>query len=252
MNQYTLGQKLFSSLFYFRLIVVSFLYCICPGLFFLLVLPFQSRKRRQNTWRWAIKFYGKAVLALSGYPFIRIHYNDLAPEETAPGVYILNHRSGSDAFMVAFLPGGVIQVVNDWPFKLFFYGFFAKLGGYYNIKGTPWEEFLKEAGDDILKYKFSVVGFPEGTRSGCAEMGKFHGALFRLAQEIKCPVYPVVLTGNDKIPDLKFVMHPGTVNIYKLPAVQPETFDGWSGFKLKNYVRDLMADKISELEKDNG
>lgn len=248
MAQYTLKQKLLSYLFYFRLVLVSFLYCFTVGLGFAAVALFQTGKRRQITWRWAIKYYGKTVLALYGYPYIKIRYQDLAPEENEPGVFILNHRSGSDGFLAAFLPGGVIQAINDWPFKLFFFGIFARLGGYFNIKGMPWERFLQEAGSCIAQDRFSVVGFPEGTRSGCSRMGKFHGALFRLAQEARCPVYPVVVMGNDKIPDLNFVMHSGTIEIFKLPSVKPEEFADWSAYKLKNHVKDQMAAKIKELD----
>ena len=101
----------------------------------------------------------------------------------------------------------------------------------------------------ICNDKFSLVGFPEGTRSGSREMGQFHGALFRLALEIKKPLYPVLIMGNEKIPDLNFIVHPGTIRIYKLPAVQPEQFEGWTPFKFKNYVRELMHSKMAELEK---
>jgi len=212
-------------------------------------IVFLNPKGRRDVWRRLIKYYGKTVLLLSGYPFIRVKYVDLANEECArPGVCILNHRSGSDAFFVAELPGKLVQVINDWPFKLPFFGFFAKLGKYYNIKTMPWSEFLQKAGEDINSDGNSVAGFPEGTRSGDNGLGQFHGILFRLAQEIQCPIFPVLILGTEKIPDLNFMMHPGTVRIYKMQPLMPEEFADWTAFKLKKHVRELMCEKIKELE----
>ncbi len=248
MAKTSLKIKLFTVFFYARLILVTVLFCATAGICFVALLPFKNSDGRRRIWRTAIKCYGKTVLALSGYPFIKIIYKNLAPEEKEPGVVVMNHRSGSDGFLVAYFTGGVVQVVNDWPFKLPFLGFFARQGEYFNIRAMTWDEFLAAGTKCICDEKFSLVGFPEGTRSGCKEMGPFHGALFRLAQQIKKPLYPVLILGNEKIPDLNFVVHPGTIRIYKLPAVQPELFADWTPFKFKNYVRELMQSKMAELE----
>ncbi|MFA7230419.1 MAG: lysophospholipid acyltransferase family protein, partial [Victivallaceae bacterium] len=166
-------------------------------------------------------------------------------------VVVGNHRSGADAFMFGMWPNDLVQIVGDWPFKLPFFGFFAKWGGYYNIRRIAFDEFIRQASDDILKHKVSVVGFPEGTRSRGSEMGQFHGTLFRLATAVKCPVYPFLILGLGAVVNRQFSVSPGTVRLYKLPKVNPEQFAAWTPFQLKNYVRNYMAAKIVELEQAN-
>jgi 1-acyl-sn-glycerol-3-phosphate acyltransferase len=241
--------RLFSVLFYVRFVFATVIYCLFVGIPGIVTMPFISSAARYKKWRNLIRFYGKFVIRASSYPFIKVEYYDLAPNETSAGVVVANHRSGSDAFMFGMWPGDLVQIAGEWPFKLPFFGVLAKYGGYYNISKIAFDDFLDRASNDILKNNISVVGFPEGTRSLNSEMGQFHGTLFRLAAKINCPVYPFIILGTEKVVNRQFVVSPGSVRLYKLPAVNPERFAGWTPFQLKVYVRKQMAAKIAELEK---
>lgn len=241
--------SLFSFLFYVRFLVVTVIYCLFIGIPGIMAMPFVSSSVRGKIWRNLIRFYGRVAIRVSGYPFIKVKYYDLAPEEKVAGVVVANHRSGADAFMYGMWPHDLVQIAGEWPFKLPFFGLFAKYGGYYNIRKIEFNDFIRRASDDILKNNVSVVGFPEGTRSFSREMGQFHGALFRLAVETKCPLYPFLMLGTEKVVDRKFKVRPGIIRLYKLPAVNPEQFRNWTPFQLKGYIRSQMAAKIAELEK---
>lgn len=214
-------------------------------------MPFVSSKVRGKIWRNLIRFYGRTAIRVSGYPFIKVKYYDLAPSEKSAGVVVANHRSGADAFMYGMWPLDLVQIAGEWPFKLPFFGLFAKYGGYYNIRNIKFEDFISQASDDILKKGVSVVGFPEGTRSLDRKMGQFHGTLFRLAIEAKCPIYPFLMLGTQKVINRKFKASPGLIRLYKLPALQMEDFKHFSPYQLKSYVRNIMAKKIAELEKES-
>jgi len=241
--------RLFSFLFYVRFVLATVIYCVFIGVPGILIMPFVSSAFRRKIWRNLIRFYGRFVIRASSFPFIKVEYRDLAPDEKSAGVVVANHRSGSDAFMFGMWPGDLVQIAGEWPFKLPFFGVLAKCGGYYNIGRIGFDEFIRRASDDILKHNVSVVGFPEGTRSVTREMGQFHGSLFRLAAKISCPVYPFIILGTEIVVNRQFVVSPGSIRMYKLPAVSPEQFAGWTPFQLKVYVRNLMAAKIAELEK---
>lgn len=241
--------RLFSFLFYVRFVLATVIYCLFIGIPEIIIMPFVSSAFRRKIWRNLIRFYGRFVIRASGWPFIKVEYYDLAPDEKSPGVVVANHRSGADAFMFGMWPCDLVQIAGEWPFKLPFFGLFAKFGGYYNISKIAFDDFISGASNNILKDNVSVVGFPEGTRSFNSEMGQFHSALFRLAVEISCPVYPFILLGTGKVVNRQFVVRPGSIRMYKLPAVSPEQFAGWTPFQLKVYVRNHMAAKIAELEK---
>lgn len=241
--------SLFSCLFYIRFVLTTVIYCLLIGIPGILAMPFVSSSIRGKIWRNLIRFYGRIVIRVSGYPSIKVEYYDMAPDDKFPGVVIANHRSGVDAFMYGMWTKDLVQITGDWPYKLPFFGLFARCGGYYNIKTIEYDDFICSASNAILNNKVSVVGFPEGTRSQSREMGQFHGTLFRLAINVKCPVYPFLILGAETVVNRQFKVSPGIIRLYKLPSVRPEEFEGWSAFRLKNHVRDYMALKISELEK---
>ncbi|MEI6055260.1 MAG: lysophospholipid acyltransferase family protein [Lentisphaerota bacterium] len=241
--------SLFSLVFYVRFVFTTVMYCLFIGIPGIMAMPFVSSAVRGKIWRNLIRFYGRTAIRISGYPFIKVKYYDLAPDEKSAGVVVANHRSGADAFMYGIWPLDLVQIAGEWPFKLPFFGLFAKYGGYYNIRKIEFADFIRQASDDILKNNVSVVGFPEGTRSVSCEMGPFHGTLFRLAIEVKCPVYPFLMLGTETVVNRQFKVSPGIINLYKLPAVKPKEFENWTPFQLKSYVRNYMATKIVELEK---
>ncbi len=243
--------RLFSLFFYVRFVFATVIYCLFIGIPKIVPMPFISLAARYKTWRNLIRFYGKFVIKASSYPFIKVKYYDLAPSEKSAGVVVANHRSGCDAFMFGMWPGDLVQIAGEWPFKLPFFGVLAKCGGYYNIRGIGFDDFISRASDDIRKNNVSVVGFPEGTRSAGREMGQFHGALFRLAATINCPVYPFLILGTEKVVNRQFWVSPGSIRLYKLPAVSSEQFAGWTPFQLKIFVKNQMAAKIAELEKES-
>lgn len=209
--------------------------------------PFQTIRKTQRMIRLYIRFYGKIVIRL-GFPWVRVRYEDKEKESLHPCIYICNHRSASDPFLMAVLPGEFVQVVNTWPFKLPIYGIFARLAGYLNIKRMPIESFL-EHGKELLAQGVAIVGFPEGTRSTSLKMGPFHGAMFRLALMTRVPIIPICLSGTERVPPKKsFLIYPTEVKVRKLPAISYHTYKDMSPFKLKTYVHDIIEKQLLEMD----
>ena len=128
---------------YTQCLLVTVLYCIValPFLLLFLLLNCFSRARMQEVVRFFILWYGKAVIRIGCFPYLRIHYRNLAGEPTEGGIYIFNHRSSSDPFLVAATTlRPPAQVVNRWPMRLPFFGIFARAGGYLDITSMSYEE----------------------------------------------------------------------------------------------------------------
>ena len=83
--------------------------------------------------------------------------------------------------------------------RLPFFGFFAGIGEYLDITSMNYEQ-AKERAAYLLGQHVPLFVFPEGTRSGSREMNQFHGTFFRIAKELSCPLIPVAITGNERIP----------------------------------------------------
>jgi 1-acyl-sn-glycerol-3-phosphate acyltransferase len=209
---------------------------------------FLSHRGTMKRFRRAISWYGKIVTALA-YPFIRLRYEDRAkPGSREPYIFVSNHRSASDAFLMCVLPYECVQIVNVWPFRIPVLGLFAKFSGYLNIRMMPHEEFMKKA-TQLLSDGVSIIFFPEGTRSASRTMGSFHGAAFRLALESKASVVPLCISGNENIPPKgSILLRPGTIRVRKLSAITWEEYKDLNAYAFKNRVWNIIDQELSVME----
>lgn len=199
--------------------------------------------------RWIILVYGCVVIRVLAFPFVRIEFRDQEKERKRDAcVYVCNHRSSSDGFLMALLKIEAVQVVNNWPFKIPIIGWVARLAGYLSVRTMRFEDFL-DRGCQLLKEGVSLIAFPEGSRSPDTEVRQFNGAVFRVAQAAGVPVVPVCLSGNQMIPEKNTgILNPGKITVHKLPAVTRENYQDWSPFKLKNRVREIIQSEVNRLE----
>jgi 1-acyl-sn-glycerol-3-phosphate acyltransferase len=205
-----------------------------------------SGNRRRTLWlvRRTISNYG-ATIVKCAWPWVRVKYVDYSPEDLAPFVFVANHRSFSDGFLMSCLPLECVQVVNIWPFKMPLLGVVAKLAGYLSIREMEFDDFVRQ-GSRLLRDGASVIAFPEGTRSGSTVMGPFHSSAFRLAQHSGASIVPLAISGNEYIPRRgTALMRPGKIVVSKLPAITAQQYSGLSAFELKSMVRDRIQQHLN-------
>lgn len=244
-----LGEIYLNLFLYFYVVLFSLVAIPSLLLFVCIIGSFMSKRMAYKRFRRAISWYGAVIIRILPWPFIRIDYKDLSNQkEKAPFIFVCNHRSTFDAFLMACLPYECIQVVNIWPFKLPIWGFFARFAGYLSVRQMPFEEFSAKA-CKLLNEGVSIIVFPEGTRSGNKQTGNFNSAIFRVALELKCKIAPVCISGHENIPiGRSLVLKPGLIKVHKLPSVHYSEFKDFNAFKLKNYVRDLMIKELGNMD----
>jgi 1-acyl-sn-glycerol-3-phosphate acyltransferase len=212
------------------------------GLFFLPARKTWKRFRR------AINWYGKAVMAVP-FPFIKVRYERAgtnAPE--GPYIFVCNHRSAVDPFLIGVLPQELVQTVNIWPFRIPVLGVYARFSGYLNIRMMPRDEFMLRA-SQLLREGVSIVFFPEGTRSTTGAMGSFHGAAFRLALESRASVVPLCIAGAEKVfPKGSSLVRPGTIRVRELPAIPWDEYKDLTAFAFKNRVWKIIDGELALME----
>ncbi len=228
--------------------LVSLIYIPSATAIVMTISPFVSHRTAMKLTRRAISRYGRLIL-LCPWPFARVRYRDLAADDgNGPFIFVCNHRSASDPFLMACLPYECIQIVKQWPFRLPVLGIMARIAGYLSIHEMQLESFYEKA-EVLYNEKVSIISFPEGTRSGSREMGPFTSSIFRLAQNLGAVIVPVAITGNERIPPKgSLMLHPGLVRIHKLPALKWKDYRHMSTFSLKNHVRDLIKTHIEQEE----
>lgn len=235
----------FYALFIFLTVVVAVIltiYVVSLGLLF------PSRRRTMKRIRRAINWYGLIIIT-SAYPFMRLRYENLAGDESeGPYIFVCNHRSALDAYLIAILPYELVQIVNIWPFRIPILGIVAKIAGYLNIRMMPPEQFTVSA-LTLLKDGVTIVFFPEGTRSTSLKMGRFHSSAFRLALESKASIVPLCISGSEIISAKGSpLLRPGTIKIRRLPAISWDDYKDLTAFAFKNRVWKIMDRELSTMD----
>ena len=218
-------------------------------LFVALLALFVPHRTAMRRFRRAISWYGWVIIRILLYPWVRVRYENRDPDAgPGPFLFVCNHRSTSDPFLMAVLPHEVIQVVNVWPFRLPVLGFFARCAGYLSVRQMPPEEFIARAARYVAQ-GVSIAAFPEGTRSGSRVMGPFHSAVFRLALRTGVPIVPLCISGNERIPPRgSGWLSPGIIRVRRLAAIRAEAYADLNPFQLKNRVRTMIAEEVDRME----
>ena len=191
--------------------------------------------------------YGQTIIKVVMFPFIGVEFQDTAESEREPGIFIVNHRSGIDAFLTATLRREVCMAVKRWPLKLPFFGFFARQGEYLDITGLQFKILEKQV-VSLLRRNVNIVAFPEGTRSNSQELNQFHSGIFRIALTAKSCIYPLCIVGSEKAVNRRFRISAGTIRIRKLPCIKPEIYSDMTVFALKMHIRRIIAEECREMD----
>ncbi len=241
--------KLYLFNLYFYAIFLAASALVIPGLTVSVGCArlFLSHRMTMKRFRRAIVWYGRIVTAIS-FPFIRIHYENQGNGAGEPYIFVCNHCSTTDPFLMGVLPHEFVQTVNIWPFRIPVLGIYAKYSGYLNIRMMPPELFMQKA-LELLHDGVSMVFFPEGTRSTSGKMGSFHGTAFRLALESRAPVVPFCISGSDEImPKGSTLLRPGTIRVRRLPAITWDEYKDLTAFAFKNRVWKIIDQELSAMK----
>ncbi len=178
--------------------------------------------------------------------------------DTGACVFIANHQGYADIIAILKMMEGrqVGFIAKDSLEKVPYFGKWIKAIRGVFIKRGDAREALKsiQAGVQTLKDGFSLVIFPEGTRSQSTEMNAFKPGSFKLATKAKVPVVPVAINGTRHLFEDRGVITNGAViDVKILPAIDTASMDRHSLANISGEVEDTIRKALRELvekEKD--
>ncbi|HEX9980499.1 MAG TPA: 1-acyl-sn-glycerol-3-phosphate acyltransferase [Flavobacterium sp.] len=189
------------------------------GAFFVKVLPF-SRKSKLKAFHYIMSKFMHSVLL--SYPSNRKKIVNKSNEKfDKPAVIIANHTSFLDILAVGMLSPKIIFLVSDWVYNSPIFGRGVKLAGFYPVSSGL------DSGVEHLRQKveqgFSLMVFPEGTRSEDNHIKRFHKGAFYLAEQFQLDIVPVVIHGySEVLPKGDFMINGGTTTVEILPRITPD------------------------------
>ncbi|MBQ8581941.1 MAG: 1-acyl-sn-glycerol-3-phosphate acyltransferase [Alistipes sp.] len=190
---YTL-RSLLVSLYAF---LYFFLGCVVLQLLMAVMqlLPMQ-RKRRKAIFHHGIYHFTR--LFLKTVPGVRLVREGVTKEAfDRPAVIVANHQSFIDILMLLSTTPRLVMVTNSWVWHSPFFGRIVRYADCYHV-ANGYEQLSDELRPRIEE-GYSVVIFPEGTRSVDQRMGRFHKGAFYLADMLKLDIVPVLLYGTGMV-----------------------------------------------------
>lgn len=114
-----------------------------------------------------------------------------------PRIIICNHQSHLDLLYLLALTPKIIFMTNDWVWRSPLYGFLIRHAGY--LHATDGIDDLMPHLKEAIKQGYSVVIFPEGTRSIDCKIARFHQGAFYVASQLELDILPIFLYGTGRV-----------------------------------------------------
>lgn len=187
---------------------IFFYPCLIISLIFASILRFKVkyltskgdlRERRKYIHK-VTHSWGKFVIRVSGAKVNVIGSENLPKDKTV--LFVSNHQSNFDIPLLLSaidIPKGFIakKELETWPF-------ISTWMKYINCIFMDRDNLRKSAeaivdGIKLLKSGYSMVIFPEGTRSKGKPVDEFKGGSFKLATKSKCTIVPLTINGTYKL-----------------------------------------------------
>ncbi|KGO91295.1 MMPL family transporter [Flavobacterium subsaxonicum] len=236
---------------------ISFIYYGLGGFLlsitsFVLVAIFPAKRDfKMKVFRYILSKFMKSVLYIN--PFIK--KTVLNPHNETfdkPAVIIANHTSFLDILAVGMLSPKIIYLVSDWVYNSPIFGIGVKLAGFYPVSQGV------EGGVEHLRDKvaqgYSLVVFPEGTRSKNNHIQRFHKGAFYLAEQFGLDIVPILIHGNAEVlPKGDFIINDGSITLKILERIRPDDTDFGSNYsertkKIGTYFKAQFAQMRIEQE----
>ncbi|MBU0672452.1 MAG: 1-acyl-sn-glycerol-3-phosphate acyltransferase [Candidatus Margulisbacteria bacterium] len=188
-------QRIFHSVFFYLLTVVSFLVGTTITLFF---VPFSRSSHKPfqiagHIWARFLTFFSGVKVQVSGLENI--------PRDKAL-ILASNHQGAADILiLLACLPINFRFAIKKELFKIPIFGWYLKKAGYFSIDRKLVLSAYRtvEAVIEIIKAGESVLIFPEGTRTKTGELGRFKRGSLLAALKSRAPIIPIAISGSFNI-----------------------------------------------------
>lgn len=159
-------------------------------------LPFDRRRIIAGRWLRLV-----AVAAAKLTPFWHFGvYGDIPRDFKGRTVFVSNHESQADPFLISFLPWEMKWLAKASLFRVPFAGWAMALAGDVPIHRGEGQSAKEAMGRCArwLERGVPVMIFPEGTRSPDGKMGAFKDGAFRLALDSSAQIVPIAVCGTRK------------------------------------------------------
>ena len=152
-------------------------------------------------------------IAVSNIPGVKFKVKDEGNVDfSKPSVIICNHQSHVDIIALMALHPKMVFLTNDWAWNNPFYGYVIRKAEFYPASDGMDANVERIRG--LVSRGYSVVIFPEGTRSADCSIARFRKGAFMLAGALGVPVRTMFLHGPGYVlPKKELMLREGEINV---------------------------------------
>ena len=207
------------TLIAYTLFILGCIVLTLVGFIFFKINPVKST-RLKFTYHYLIMQFSRLQIYLM-FNIPKKVLNPSGEDFSKPAVIIANHQSHIDLPLVMMLNPKLLILTNDWVWNNIFYGSVVKFADYYPVSNDV------EKGMDLMKARvaegYSILIFPEGTRSETGKIQRFHKGGFYLAEKLGIDVLPIMIHGaNDCMTKTENFLKNGSITVSILPRINKD------------------------------
>jgi 1-acyl-sn-glycerol-3-phosphate acyltransferase len=218
--------------------------------FFILGFGKKTEKKKQ---RYHALLCGVAHFVIRRIPGVQFNYENLSGETfEKPSVIISNHQSHLDLECLMMLTPRLVILTNDWVWNSPFFGRLVKYADFYPVSNGI-ENSIKQLSERV-RNGYSIVVFPEGTRSADSSILRFHRGAFYLAEMLNLDILPVFIHGaGDVLSKNDFMLRPGSINVQVHPRISPDDIRYGKDYaartkQIRQYYRQTFSSLCTKFE----
>ncbi len=165
---------------------------------------------------WFTRFFIRIMVTVK-----RVELNPLNEQFETPAIVIANHQSFIDILILLGLNRKMVMVTNSWVWSNPFFGRIVRFLGFFHT-ADGYEKAIPHLREKVNE-GYSIIIFPEGTRSADNEIKRFHKGAFYIAEELGLDIVPVLLYGTGLLSSKRqplYIKH-GQLVSRILPRISP-------------------------------
>lgn len=179
------------SLFAFLYFFFGCLLLTALGFIFTKLWPFNKEKGKYHLHVWLSRLTWSMMYVMGNVKKKLI--NKQTADFNSPAIYIANHSSFLDILVTTMLHPKFILLTNKWVWNSPVFGKVIRMAEYYPVSEGADDSVGKL--EDLVKRGYSIIIFPEGTRSTGTQIGRFRKGAFYLAEKLQLDIAPLLLHG---------------------------------------------------------
>ena len=213
-SPWTLSSWLLSAFAYTYFVFGCFVASIIATV--VLLIP-MSKKLKRKFMSKLLHYFGASLL----YIMFNVSKNFYQKENldlSKPSILIANHSSVLDIIITLAISHKVLLVTNNWVYNSPVFGYLVRTAGF--ILNTDFENNLDSIQEKVND-GYSIMIFPEGTRSKTGEIARFKKGAFYLAEKLKLDITPVLIHGaNVTMAKSDFQLKNSWLNVKYMPRIK--------------------------------